>query len=198
MRFRHRRLASGFSLMEMMIVVALFSITIVVMAQTFSSFNQLHRKIANRAIVNQDLRFVMEMLVRATRTHAISYATEPSGGRETELHLEMPDGQVMIFRQSALGDALCNDLSTVRCLLLSTDSGTTWVPVSGKRVDVTRFDTYVRPTRSPFVLGGTGVYDNNTQPFVTFNIEMTYMADRTQERSSLQAQSTVSSRVYKR
>ncbi|MCI0479669.1 hypothetical protein L0Y59_03935, partial [Candidatus Uhrbacteria bacterium] len=117
--------------------------------------------------------------------------------RTSELRLVMPDGQLMVFKQSDMGDALCGDLATVRCLLLSTDGGTTWVPVSGKRVDVTRFDVYVRPYASPFVLVGSS-YPNNIQPYVTFVIGMTYMAESAKERESLQAQTTVSSRVYLR
>ncbi|MBU2612941.1 hypothetical protein KJ925_00590 [Patescibacteria group bacterium] len=186
--------------MEMLIVVALFSMSVVVMAQTFASFNQLHRKIANKAIVNQDLRFTMEMLVRAARTHAISYTSTPAA-RSSELRLEIPGSGLMIFKQSGLNDSLCNDTpppsAFMRCLLLSTDSGTTWVPVTGKRVHVSRFDVYVKPNASPFVPVGSG-YVNNTQPYATFVIGMTYLADKTKERVSLSAQSTVSSRVYLR
>jgi prepilin-type N-terminal cleavage/methylation domain-containing protein len=186
----------GFSLIEMLIVVTLFSITVLIMAETFASFNQLHRKIANRAVVSEDIRFAMEMLVRATRSHAISYATVPLA-RESELRLETPNGPRMIFRLSAAGDPVCADLPTVACLLLSTDSGVTWAPVSGKRINVERFDVYVRPLASPFDLVGSA-YPNDTQPFVTFDIKETYLADRALDNETIETQSTVSSRVYQR
>lgn len=188
---------AGFSLMEMLIVVTLFSMSMLVIAQTFASFNQLHRKIANRAIVSQDLRFVMELLVRAARNRPISYASSPIAPRSSELHLVQQDGVDMVFQRSVVGDARCMDLPTISCLLLSTDGGATWVPITGKRVHVEQFDVYVRPSESPFVLSA-GLYPNNTQPFVTFNIRLRFMADRVKEQEALHAQTTVSSRVYLR
>lgn len=180
--------------MEMLIVVTLFSLSMLIVAQTFTSFNQLHRKIANRAIVSQDLRFAMELLVRAARNRPISYATTPAP-RSSVLYLMQASGVEMQFKRSVVGEALCADLPTVACLLLSTDGGTTWVPITGKRINVEQFDVYVRPDVSPFELSG-GAYPNDTQPFVTFNIRMRYMAERVKEQETLQSQTTVSSRVY--
>lgn len=187
---------SGFSLMEMLIVVALFSTTVLIMAQTFASFNQLHRKIANRAIVSQELRFAMELLVRAARNNPVSFSPVPQP-RDSQVRLDLSSTQQMIVRRSITGDPACSDLATVACLLLSTDSGTSWVPLTGKRINVEQFDVYVRPSASPFDLVA-GSYPNNTQPFVTFNLRVKYMADNPKEQEALKTQTTVSSRVYKR
>lgn len=186
----------GFSLMEMLIVITLFSVMMLVVAQTFSSFNLLHRKIANKAVVSQELRFAMELLVRTARNHELSYASSPAAN-SSELHLLQPNGPELIVKRSAVGDSLCADSVKLACLLLSTDGGTTWVPISGKKVNVEQFDVYVRPSVSPFELSG-GTYPSNTQPFVTFHLRMKYMAERVQEQQTLETQSTVSSRVYKR
>jgi len=194
--YRQKRTLPGFSLIEMLVAVTLFSIMVIVISQTFMSFNQLHRKIANRAIVSQDLRFVMEMLVRASRDHAISYAFAPLP-RDSQLVLDIGGGQTMIFKKSVIGDSDCGDSPQVSCLLLSTDNGVTWAPVSAKRVNVERFDVYIQPLLSPFVLVGTS-YPNSVQPFVTFNIKETYQADRAIDNASIEAQTTVSSRMYLR
>lgn len=186
----------GFSLMEMLIVITLFSLMMLVVAQTFSSFNALHRKIANRAVVSQELRFATELLVRAARNRPISYATAPPA-RASKLHLLQTGGIEMIVKRSVTGDPLCADLPTVACLLLSTDGGTTWVPITGKRINVERFDVYVRPSLSPFDQS-SGSYPSNIQPFVTFHLKLKYMAERVQEQESLETQTTVSSRVYQR
>lgn len=192
-----RRVAlPGFSLMEMLIVVTLFALSMMVMAQTFVSFNQLHRKIANRAIVSQDLRFTTELLVRAARNRPISYVAAPPP-KDSQLKLMQANGVEMIIKRSLLGDAACEDLPTVACLLLSTDGGTTWTPITGKRINVEQFDVYAFPSQSPFVLAG-GVYPNNLQPFVTFTIGMRYMADNVKEREALKTQTTVSTRIYLR
>jgi prepilin-type N-terminal cleavage/methylation domain-containing protein len=186
----------GFSLMEMLIVVALFSITVVVMAQTFSSFNRLHRKIANRSVLSQDMRFVTESLVRAARSMPIAYSVPPAP-REEEIRLELADGNLLIVKRSAVGQVDCGDTPDVACLLLSTDGGASWLPISGKRINVEKFDVYVRPDLSPFVLSG-GNYPNNIQPFVTFVIQTRYVAENPKDDATLQAQTTVASRVYLR
>lgn len=186
----------GFSLMEMLLVVALFSIVVVIMAQTFSSFNQLHRKIANRAVVSSDLRFTTELLVRAIRNRPVSYSIPPLL-RDSSVRLDQANGETMIIRRSDPGDAACNDLATVSCLLLSVNGGASWASITGRRLHVERFDVYVRPTQSPFNLVG-GNYPNNTQPFVTFNLRLRYMADNSKEREVLETQTTVASRVYQR
>lgn len=182
--------------MEMLIVVALFAMSMMVMAQTFISFNQLHRKIANRSLVSQDLRFTAELLVRAARNRPISYVTAPPS-KDSQVRLMQTNGVEMIIKRSAVGDAACGDLPTVACLLLSTDGGVTWTPITGKRINVEQFDVYAFPAQSPFELAG-GVYPNNIQPFVTFTIGMRYMADNVKERESLKTQTTVSSRLYLR
>ncbi|MBU1907738.1 prepilin-type N-terminal cleavage/methylation domain-containing protein [Patescibacteria group bacterium] len=186
----------GFSLMEMLIVTALFSILVLVMAQTFSSFNLLHRKIANRSVLNQDARFITEMVVRAARNNPLSYSS-PYSARETELRLVAPTGLRIIFKQSDIGQAECDDLPAVRCLLLSTDGGASWTPVSGKNISVERFYVYVRPSVSPFELIN-GAYQNDVQPFVTLDLSLRYMASNPKEQDTLQVQTTVSSRVYLR
>lgn len=187
----------GFSLMEMLIVITLFSLMMLVVTQTFSSFNLLHRKIANKAVVSQELRFAMELLVRVTRNHEISYSPPPAS-RASELHLLQPNGPEMAIKRSSVGDPVCGDLPTVACLVLSTDGGLTWVPITGKKIHVEQFDVYVRPSASPFELSGATTYPNNTQPFVTLHLRMRYMAERVQEQQVLETQTSVSSRVYKR
>ncbi|MBI4139156.1 hypothetical protein HY479_03335 [Candidatus Uhrbacteria bacterium] len=182
--------------MEMLIVVALFSVSVVVLAQTFASFNQLHRRIANRAVLSQDTRFIMESLVRTVRNLPLSYIVSPLA-RESELRLDQADGMVLVVKLSAPGQAECADLPTVSCLLLSTDGGTTWAPISGKRINIERFDVYARPSDSPFIPIG-GVYPNDIQPFVTVSLRTQYMADNPKDRVTLEAQTTVSSRVYAR
>lgn len=193
---KKRPLLSGFSLIEMLIVVTIFSLAMLVMAQTFGSFNQLHRKIANRALVSQDLRFTTELLVRAIRNRPISYATPPLQ-KDSQIRLVQSNGSELIIKRSMVGDADCVDLPTVACLLLSTDGGLTWTPLTGKRMNIEQFDVYVNPLESPFVAVG-GSYSSNVQPFVTFTITMRYMADNPKEREALNMQTTVSSRVYLR
>lgn len=186
----------GFSLMEMLIVVALFAISMLIISQTFMSFNRLHRRVANRALVNQESRYVMEMLVRAVRNRAFSYSPEPLA-KDTQLRLMQSNGRELIIKKSVAGDPACGDIASVSCLLISFDSGSAWSPFTGKKVNVESFDVYLYPAQSPFVLAEGG-YPNDSQPFVTINLRLKYMANIVEERESVQTQTTVASRIYLR
>lgn len=184
----------GFTLIEMMIVVALFSTAAVVLSQIFVGFNRLHHKVANQSILGQDMRFVMEYVVQAARTNQIDYAS-PVLPKGTVLRLITPTGgTVQISLQPS---AVCDDSSGASCLAVSTDGGATWQPLTAKRVNVKQFDVYVRPTTSPFVLAN-GAFTSNVQPFVTVHLVLEYLAPLETERVMLSSQTSVSSRVYLR
>lgn len=188
----------GFTLIEMLVVVTIFSTMAVVMAQIFVSFNRLQRQISNRAVLGQDMRFATELLVRSARSNQIDYSSQPLLGSDTTLKLVTSAGTpiwVGVRPGGAAGD--CQDATVAQCLALSLDSGTTWSPITAKRVDVTNFSVYVRPSDSPFVPSG-GSYVNNIQPFVTFHIALEYRAPNATDDAKLEAQTTVSSRVYLR
>ncbi|MEK7655231.1 MAG: prepilin-type N-terminal cleavage/methylation domain-containing protein [Patescibacteria group bacterium] len=187
----------GFSLMEMLIVVAIFSVTVLVLAQTFASFNQLHRRISNATVLNQDMRFITESLARAVRQYPLVFVGGGLPSKQNEIRLNQPNGNIYVVMPSAEGDPICEDLLSISCLLLSKDGGVTWTPMTGKRVDVERFDVYARPPDSPFELVG-GAYPNDIQPFVTFSIKLRYAADNPKDDTTLEVQSTVSSRMYQR
>jgi prepilin-type N-terminal cleavage/methylation domain-containing protein len=187
---------SGFSLFEMLIVVALFSTAAVILSQLFVSFNQLHRKIANAAVLSQDMRFAMELLVRAARNNRIDYSAAPIPDRANSLTLETPTGGSIIVALRSGAD--CQDTSVTNCLALSVDGGTVWQPITARRVNVTNFDVYVRPSVSPFEGVSGGGYASDLQPYVTFSIGLDYRAQQAKDRASLRAQTTVTSRQYAR
>ncbi len=187
----------GFSLLEMLIVVTLFSISMLIIAQTFASFTRLHRKIANHSILTQDLRFTLELLVRAVRNHPVSYLANIQP-RDSQIRLMQDNGTEMIIRLSSAGEAVCGDTADVACLALSTDGGNTWAPLTAKHIHVEQFDVYVRPLQSPFILTNGG-YPSDSQPFVTIVLKERYVGPNAHEQTETSmAQTTVSSRVYQR
>lgn len=196
-RLRPTRKASGFSLMEMLIVISLFSFASVILAQIFISFNRLHRQVSNRAILGQDMRFAMELIVRSARNNQIDYSGQPLASKDSVLRLKTPTGVIAIGPRPGGAGGDCQDATVTQCLALSIDGGTTWQPISAKRVNVTNFDVYVRPSETPFVLSGSS-YTSDSQPFVSVNLGLQYLAEAPRDRVVLQAQTTVSSRVYLR
>jgi len=188
---------SGFSLVEMLITITIFAILSVVLAQIFISFNRLQRQVSNRAVLGQDMRFATELLIRSARNNQIDYSTSyPT--RTGTLKLLTPTGssiQIGVRPGGGAGD--CQDATVTQCLALSLDNGSTWSPITAKRVQVENFDVYVRPSSSPFASSG-GTYTSNVQPFATINIRLKYISTTPTDTITLQAQTTVSSRVYLR
>jgi prepilin-type N-terminal cleavage/methylation domain-containing protein len=187
---------SGFSLFEMLIVVALFSTAAVILSQLFVSFNQLHRKIANVAVLSQDMRFAMELMVRAARSNRIDYSAAPIAGKTNGMRLVTPTGGTIDIALRTGSD--CQDTTVTNCLALSVDGGTVWQPITAHRVNVANFDVYVRPSDSPFDGVSGGGYASDLQPFVTFNLGLDYRAEIAKDRVNLRAQTTVTSRQYAR
>ncbi len=187
---------AGFSLLEMLIVVALFSVSMLVIAQTFTSFNRLQRSLAHRAVLSQEVQIALELLVRAARNYPISYSPAPLA-HDAQIRLMQANGAEMIVKRSAVGASECEDEPNVACLLLSLDGGVSWAPITAKHVNIVQFDAYVYPTQSPFVQVN-GEYPNHIQPFVTFHIGAKYEDGSSAQPDILHAQTSVTSRVYER
>ena len=183
---------------EMLVVVTIFSIASLTIAATHINFTKLHRRTANAEALGEDLRFVSELLVRLGRNHTVAYPALPNAITATSSIslISSTDGSVILVERFPSASSVCSGLSAA-CLGLSQDGGGTWAPITGKNVNVDRFNVYVTPDTSPFEPVGIGSYDNDTQPRITFVIDATYIAP-TLESASLSLQTTVTSRVYER
>ncbi len=141
-----KRRASGLTLIEILIVVMLFSTAAILLAQIFLSFTRLHRKIANTALLAQDTRYAMELMVRETRKKLINY--DPVKGypdaatvsASSILHLVDAQGNTLDITSRSNPD--CGDPTVTNCLALS-EKGGAWNPITGKRVNVKQFRVFV-------------------------------------------------------
>ncbi|MEK7116148.1 MAG: hypothetical protein AAB879_02005 [Patescibacteria group bacterium] len=197
---KHR--APGLTLIEILIVVTLFAKATVILSQIFLSFTRMHRTIANSALLAQDMRYAMELIVRETRKKLINY--DPVTGYPDDASafsssmLRLVDAKGNRIDISVQSSGVCLDTTVTSCLALS-ENGGVWNPITGKRVNVKRFGVYVRPAKDPFVVDlGTGTYLANEQPMATIHLELEYVAPDSRDNSTLETQTTVSSRIYKR
>ena len=195
-----RKTGAGFTVVELLIVVTIFAIGSLSVAATYINFTRLHRKVANAETLGQDLRFTTELLVRAARNNTVVYPPLPGAlpVPSNTLDLVSSGGSPLAFRKWGLAEAggPCAPVNA-DCLALSLDNGATWVPITGKNVNVDRFDVYVMPRTNPFEAVGL-TYDNNNQPRVTFVIDATYKTANALEQAKLSVQTSVSSRLYVR
>lgn len=188
----------GFTLAELLVVTFLFGLAVAILAQTYVSFIRLSHRTSNSAALQQDMRFVMEYLSRNIRTVPIDYPTSGSMDAVTSTLRLKAEGQPgWLMTRAGPDSPYCGTNSGIYCILVSADGGMTWSPVTSRHVNVEKFDVFVRPLESPFVLQGNA-YANNHQPFTTIHIKLSFDTPNAKEKVYLEAQTTISSRVYVR
>lgn len=184
----------GFTVVEMMVAITIFSTIAVIMAQTFVSYNQLHRRVAYTAVLGQDARFLNEMLVREARNKLLDYSAGTIPATANQLSLVSRDGtQHAVFSLQNAASGNCGTTG-VDCIAYSNDGGISWNQLTSENVNVKQFDVFARPATDPFNTMTPG----NVQPFATVVVTLQYNAPNPNERPVLQTQTTVSSRVYLR
>lgn len=184
-------------------------------AGIYVAFNNTHlRARAEQKLLN-DSQFALEFMAREIRkSYIVNYAPDPtwcndlirpSGSILTFdkcIIMEREDGQTFAFTTSDYGshveliylvlncddsysscDAWKNDYQAFAQLLSATVN----------EVSVSNIDFIINPSTDPFVDGGV-----NIQPRVTIKMSTDYFSDRTIEKASLDLQTTVSSRIYRR
>jgi len=191
-------LKTGYTLIELLIVMFIFSVSMGILMQTYVSFIRLSHKTANAAVLQQDARYLMEFITRNVRDQSLDYASGITVSSST-LRIKNGDSSYLIIKLASAGDARCSDTSGAACALISSDNGVNWAPLTSRFVNVDQMKFYIQPTQTPFEINPmAGNYYNNQQPLVTVYLRLTYLAKNVKERVSLEAQTSVSLKSYVR
>lgn len=194
----------GFTLMEMIVVLGIFSIVVVTASDIFILSNKAQRKVYGLERIQADARYAMEAVVREVRADNIDLAyysarATPLATPDSELALIDSSGQALLFSQSVTGqEALCPDTASTPCLLIKLGNGTP-VSMSPKGVKVRSARFYIAPSLDPFTFNvSTSSYASNIQPHVTFVLTLETAGEKVGEKSILTLQTTTASRRYGR
>lgn len=190
----------GFTVVELLVVLLLFSLGSLAITSTYINLTRLHRRVANAETLGQELRYITEMMVRATRNYRVSYATNPVASPRTFVDLLNASNNQVSFAWSAAANAVCSGLNVQTGCLTMYVQGTTpsYIPLSSKNIDILNFQVYTTPTNDPFTPISLGVYQNNRQPVVTYFIRAQYNSIDPREEATVIVQTSVESRVYVR
>jgi prepilin-type N-terminal cleavage/methylation domain-containing protein len=143
----------GFTLMEMIVVLGLFSIVMVSASDIFLMSNRTQRKTLNLERVQSDARYAMEAMVREIRSGAIDYPWyadngKPIDGTGPTDTLAVIDGQgdrVVMYKSDQ-----CGDTDTQSCLVVQLNDGDPQV-LTPRGVNIYKAAFYIRPNVSPYV-----------------------------------------------
>lgn len=202
---RHRRQdadSRGFTLMELIVVLGIFTAVVVAASDVFLIASRSQRKIFNLERTQSDARFAMEAMTREVRTGSIDYAYYagrgiPLGIPDEELALvDTSNTRIRFFRSDDAEE--CVDANSTPCLMVGVDANTP-VPITPKDVVLRNIAFYIDPALDPQSFEpSTGSYAADTQPHVTIVLMLESMRGRAGEGASAAFQTTVATRIYRR
>ncbi|MBI2645354.1 type II secretion system protein [Candidatus Uhrbacteria bacterium] len=208
--------SKGFTLVEMVITIFLFSLLIVIVSDVFSRAQQAQRRTVALQRLQDDMRFFINKISSSIRSGSVTYAwyVQPqheavASDGNTLLALTTFDGKKVLVRRGAdtniPAPTLCNDADQgAPCMLLmSEDDGATWHRASSQDIHIDRLMFFIAPQKDPFPLeeqsDGSLDYGANAQPKVTVSVRASSRVSGLRGKApSMTLQTTVSTREYKR
>lgn len=205
--FRHARAvppSKGFTLMELLVVLSIFSMVVVSASDIFLLANKSQRKVFGLERSQADARFTLEAITREVRNGTIDYAyyagrATPLATPDSELALIDSTNTKIRFETSTVAtQSACADAASRPCLLVTVGTNPA-VAITPKNVAVRNAKFYIGPTSDPLAYDtGTGTYPTNVQPHVTIVLVLETRGDRAGEQSVVYLQTTATNRGYKR
>ena len=190
----------GLTLMEILVVMGVFSLTVTITSAIFLLSNQAQRRVLAITAAQADLRFAMEAIVREVRGGQIDYATyEGSQGGiaapTDRLVVNSPSGNHLEF-YAETNPTVC-PTGITKCLAVKVNGTSQSVTSSGVLLEKLVF--YVTPGTDPFSIdAASGLYKSNAQPTVTMAIQIKTTGAKPLDIVTMNAQTTVTSRSYAR
>ncbi|OGE80370.1 MAG: hypothetical protein A2826_02850 [Candidatus Doudnabacteria bacterium RIFCSPHIGHO2_01_FULL_43_23] len=178
---RKNKFKKGFTLVEALVSTAVFAVALSSIIGSFLAVLRISAKSKAIRVVEQDARFVSELLVREIRNGSLSYSAYSGGtiaSPTQTLHLVGSEGVAESIFLSGTSIAL-------------TKGGTT-SNITSNKVLVSNMNFYIAPSTNPFCVGCPDV-----QPRITFTFTLTSNINtRPTDQAKTVIQSTVSSRSY--
>ncbi|MFH0804811.1 MAG: type II secretion system protein [Patescibacteria group bacterium] len=159
----------GFTLIEMIIAVSIFSLAIIMVINVYMIVNNSQRKVAAGQKVQDDVRYLFEALAQDVRLATINYPyyADPANGRNLHplgggltnyiLSLVTPDGSTVFYRRSSSVAGANNGLGTkvqycevTAAVTCSTGDDAQWQDITPAGVEVKNLNFIITPTAEPF------------------------------------------------
>lgn len=206
---------SGFTLVELVIVLAIFSVTSLLAADVFIGVTKNQRRFTAFQGVESDTRYIMNFITKKVQLGTIDYDFYNDLSLvESTANLKLENGSVhvlavkneidgtIVFRKAGSHDdswdgtgeslEVCFQKDDINCI----EDNDAWESFNANSVVLQKLTFYITPTESPWDRTNDGRYLVNTQPRVT----MIYMAKNKDSEDGMQIhiQTTLLTRYYQR
>lgn len=186
---------TGFTLVEMMVSVAIFAIVMTIALGSLLAISESDRKAQTLKSVINNLNFALDSMSRSIRTGSVYHCdasqsplTSPrdcSVSSATSLAYQPSEGGTYVYRLEVADAALCGQpAGRVGCIVRSVNGGTSYSAITSSEVYINALKFYV-----------TGAQSAALQPKVTILISGTVTVTATQT-SSFNLQTSVTQRLY--
>ncbi|MCZ2846343.1 MAG: prepilin-type N-terminal cleavage/methylation domain-containing protein [Candidatus Bathyarchaeota archaeon] len=212
----------GFTLLELLVSVTIFAITIMVGVDLFFTIVKIQRRISYVQELQGDARNLLEEMAREVRLGSIDYEyytdkainfsdlRDASTDNNKILVIKDPDDNRSFFKRVDAGTTLVKNPSRNRFVIKicyidarsdsedKCDQESNWEIATPEGFHVEKFLIFVNPEVNPFELNESYEYDFDEQPRVTIILQTE--SDRKEKAYQIfsRLQTTVSSRLYLR
>lgn len=198
----------GFTLMEIVVAMVIFTLATVVIAEIFVNVQRAQQRVKDTQLATTELRYLMDVLAREVRSDTLDYTvlgsgcTDPTGtlaASSNTLRLCSGENKSVVFGHDPTG-ATCETADTDYtggCVFIIRELGTPRA-ISSPQLSIDSLTFYPTPLKNPFPTGGAGATTPDVQPSVTIVVKSSSLNLRAQERKPLYLQTTVTARTYAR
>ena len=186
----------GFSLIEMLVVMALFLTLMLVVSDIFLSVSLTQRKTLTGQRAMNDLQYNIEQIVQRIRINKIDYDyyTLPIDQPIDKLALINDQGETVLIYKYNVG---C-PVEVTSCILQKVGNMAPFV-ISSDNIEIEKLNFYIVPEKSPYDLDElTNKYESDNQPQVIIVVQGKTLALHEEDVKTINLQTTVSSRYYER
>ena len=191
----------GFTLMELLVVMGLFSATVMMASSIFMLSSRAQRRVLAVTSAQADLRYALEAIVREARMGRIDYASYAGQGGAVaipadKLVLKGPTGSEEEFFLET--DPTVCPANVSKCIAMTVD-GSAPQALTSTGINIDNLAFYISPQSDPFTADpNSGLYASNAQPTVTIAVQARTVGIGASDVQTVNAETTTASRLYER
>ncbi|MFA6304449.1 MAG: type II secretion system protein [Patescibacteria group bacterium] len=202
MRINLKKSNLGFTLVEVIVALGIFSIATTYAVSIFVQSNQVQKRTANADRLLADARYVLEVMAREVRLGHLDYAYYASQGISLANMPLTQDGAILAIRDADNNQLLFRRVESAQDqgrYVVQTFAGGAWLDITPEDLNVELLSFYITPAVDSMVWSDVLVdYPSDIQPRVTIVLSTSSLHEDIATTKISHLQTTVTERKYAR